>query len=118
MSVVGLVFFNVVNLAQGNGLRSYEIIFQHPKLIGIVVFLGLVCSVCSFLAFNYLIARVPAYKAAVLTISVLTVTGVLAGIALLGEPATWYKMVGMVVIVAGVIGTGLSGSNHPDGQEV
>jgi drug/metabolite transporter (DMT)-like permease len=114
MSVVGLVFFNVVNAFQGNGLESYQIIFAHPKLIAIVVFLGLVCSVISFLAFNYLIARIPAYKAAVLTISVLTVTGVVAGIVILGEPATWYKIVGMIIIVAGVIGTGLGGANTPD----
>lgn len=114
MSVVGLVFFNIVNVFQGNGLESYQIIFAHPNLIAIVVFLGLVCSVISFLAFNYLISRIPAYKAAVLTISVLTVTGVVAGIVILGEPATWYKIVGMIIIVAGVIGTGLGGANRPD----
>jgi len=114
MSVEGLIFFNLVNIFQGNGLESYLIIFSHPKLIAIIVFLGLVCSVISFLAFNYLIARIPAYKAAVLTISVLTVTGVVAGIVILGEPATWYKIVGMIVIVTGVIGTGLGGSNTPD----
>jgi len=114
MSVVGLVFFHIVNALQGNGLESYRIIFAHPKLIAIIVFLGLICSVVSFLAFNYLIARIPAYKAAVLTISVLTVTGVVAGIVILGEPATWYKIVGMIIIVAGVIGTGLCGKNQDD----
>jgi drug/metabolite transporter (DMT)-like permease len=114
MSVEGLVFFNIVNIFQGNGLESYQIIFAHPKLIAIVIFLGLVCSVISFLAFNYLISKIPAYKAAVLTISVLTVTGVVAGIVILGEPATWYKILGMVIIVAGVIGTGLGGANHSD----
>lgn len=117
MSVEGLVFFNIVNIFQGNGLESYRIIFAHPNLIAIIVFLGLVCSVISFLAFNYLIARIPAYKATVLTISVLTVTGVVAGIVILGEPATWYKIVGMIIIVAGVIGTGLGGANHADTPE-
>lgn len=114
MSVVGLIFFHVVNAFQGNAFESYKIIFAHPKLIAIVVFLGLFCSVLSFLAFNHLISKIPAYKAAVLTISVLTVTGVVAGIVVLGEPATWYKIVGMITIVAGVIGTGLGGTNHPE----
>lgn len=109
MSMVGLVFFNVINALQGNGLETYRIILASPKLVAIILFLGLVCSVLSFLAFNYMISKVPAYKASVLTISVLTVTGVLAGILILGEPATWYKFVGMGVIVAGVIGTGLTG---------
>jgi drug/metabolite transporter (DMT)-like permease len=109
MSLVGLVFFNTVNALQGNGLQTYRIILDSPKLVLIILFLGLVCSVLSFLAFNYMISKVPAYKASVLTISVLTVTGVLAGIVLLGEPATWYKILGMAVIVAGVIGTGLGG---------
>ena len=118
MSIVGLVFFNVVNMVQGNGLESYKIILHHPKLIGIVIFLGLVCSVLSFLAFNYLIARIPAYKATVLTLSVVTVNGVLAGIVLLDEPATWYKIVGMIVIVTGVIGTGLGSRTPPEKAEV
>jgi len=117
MSVVGLIFFNVINVFQGNGLESYQIIFAHPKLIAIVIFLGLICSVISFLAFNYLISKIPAYKAAVLTISVLTVTGVVAGIVILGEPATWYKILGMIIIVAGVIGTGLGGASHPGNPE-
>lgn len=117
MSVEGLLFFNIVNIFQGNGLKSYQIIFAHPKLIAIVIFLGLVCSVISFLAFNYLISKIPAYKAAVLTISVLTVTGVVAGIVILGEPATWYKILGMIIIVAGVIGTGLGGAGHSGDPE-
>ncbi|MGL4483367.1 MAG: DMT family transporter [Anaerovoracaceae bacterium] len=107
MSIVGLIFFNIFNFADGSGTNTYITIINNPSLVFILLFLGIVCSVGGFFAFNYMIAHMPAHIATTITISILTVTGVIAGIVFLGEPVTWYKLLGMLVIVASVIGVNL-----------
>ena len=88
----------------GHGLEGYRIALREPELLGALVFLGVVCSVFAFIAYNQLIGKVPAYKASTVSLSVLTVTGVVAGILLRAEPVTIYKIAGLVMILTGVVG--------------
>lgn len=104
MTIVGFVFFNALNFIMGYGVEAYVLFVQIPELTGTILFLGIICSVFAFIAYNHLIATVPAYKASTLTLSVLTVTGVIAGIAFRGDPLTSYKVIGLITILAGVIG--------------
>ena len=104
MTIVGFVFFNALNFMLGYGFEAYVLTTRIPELLYAILFLGVICSVFAFIAYNYLIATVPAYKASTLILSVLTVTGVIAGIAFRGDPFTIYKLTGLVMILAGVIG--------------
>lgn len=104
MTLCGFIFFNGISLLMGHGLEGYRIALREPELLGALVFLGVVCSVFAFIAYNQLIGKVPAYKASTVSLSVLTVTGVLAGILLRSEPVTIYKIAGLVMILTGVVG--------------
>ncbi len=104
MTIVGFIFFNTLNFAMGYGFEAYVLAVQIPELTYVILFLGIICSVFAFIAYNHLIATVPAYKASTLTLSVLTVTGVIAGIAFRGDLVTSYKIIGLIMILAGVIG--------------
>jgi drug/metabolite transporter (DMT)-like permease len=104
MTLCGFVFFNGSSFLMGHGLEAYRIALQEPELLGALVFLGIVCSVFAFIAYNQLIGKVPAYKASTVSLSVLTVTGVLAGILFRAEPVTIYKIAGLVMILTGVVG--------------
>jgi drug/metabolite transporter (DMT)-like permease len=104
MTLCGFIFFNGGSLLMGHGLEGYRIALREPELLGALVFLGVVCSVFAFIAYNQLIGKVPAYKASTVSLSVLTVTGVLAGILLRAEPVTIYKIAGLVMILTGVVG--------------
>jgi drug/metabolite transporter (DMT)-like permease len=104
MTLCGFIFFNGSSLLMGHGLEAYRIALREPELLGALVFLGVVCSVFAFIAYNQLIGKVPAYKASTVSLSILTVTGVVAGILLRGEPITLYKIAGLVMILTGVVG--------------
>ena len=80
MTLCGFIFFNGSSLLMGQGLEGYRIALREPELLTALVFLGVVCSVFAFIAYNQLIGKVPAYKASTVSLSVLTVTGVVAGI--------------------------------------
>jgi len=107
ISLVGLLFFNIYNFAEGSGLSTYASVISTPTLLFGVLFLGIAGSIVGFLAYNYFLSHVPAHLAIAVTISTITVTGVLAGILFLGEPATWNKMLGTAIIIAGVVGVSL-----------
>jgi drug/metabolite transporter (DMT)-like permease len=104
MTAVGFVFFNGLNFIMGYGIETYTMMIQIPELLYAILFLGIICSAFAFIAYNHLIATVPAYKASTLTLSLLTVTGVISGVAFRGDPLTAYIVIGLIFILTGVIG--------------
>lgn len=104
MTVTGFLFFNGLNFIMGYGFAGYIATVQTPALLYDILFLGIVCSVFAFIAYNYLIGKVPAYKASTLSLSILTVTGVIVGIVFRGDPVTIYKIAGLLLILTGVVG--------------
>lgn len=104
MTAVGFLFFNTLNFIMGYGIEAYVLTVQNPELLYPILFLGIVCSVFAFIAYNHLIGKVPAYKASTLSLSLLTVTGVIVGVLFRDEAFTLYKAAGLVMILAGVIG--------------
>lgn len=104
MTSSGFVFFNTINFIMGYGFEAYVSTLGNINLLYSVLFLGIVCSVFAFIAYNHLINKVPAYKASTVSLSILTVTGVIAGILMRNEPVTIYKILGLIMILTGVIG--------------
>lgn len=104
MTIVGFLFFNTLNFVMGYGFEAYVLAFQIRELTYVFLFLGVICSVFAFIAYNHLIATVPAYKASTLTLSLVTVTGAIVGIVFRGDPLTSYKIIGLILILVGVIG--------------
>lgn len=103
MAILGVTQFTIMNFAAGYGLDTYRTILNDPQLILGVLFLGLVCSVLCFVAFNSLIRKVDPAIANNLSSASPTIVGVLAGIIVLGDPWGLYTVIGLALTVAGVI---------------
>lgn len=103
MAIMGTLYFNIVNMASGNGSEVFQIMFQMPRIGLAVLFLGGLASFGAYIMFNYALSHIPAWQASAINVNLMTLTGVAAGIIFQGDSFGWYTVVGMVMIVAGVI---------------
>lgn len=102
MSLMGCVFFNVLNLVMGYGLDTYRDCLAHPQAGLACLFLGVLCSSLCYLLMNYVLSRVEnTAVASNLGNCWTTVVAVIAGV-IMGDSAGWYTVVGLVLIVAGL----------------
>ena len=80
--------------------------------LGSIVFLGVVSSLVTALAGNYILSKMEASKMSVFS-NLSTIVSIAAGATFLGEEITVYHLIGSVMIVAGVIGTNVSRRSRP-----
>ena len=102
ISAMGAVFFNLVNLAVGNGFHGYAVCFTNPKVLLGILFLGVCCSCCSYLIFNFVLGKLPTAIGANLITNSVTAVGVLSGCLFAGDPFGWYTVVGVALTITGV----------------
>lgn len=107
MAVTGSVVFNALAFATGEGLETYVVLFSSPSMLLSVAYLGVFCSLISFVMLNYVLARMPAHKASAITMNLITLTGVASGVIFRGEVLYWNTLLGMVLILLGVIGVNI-----------
>lgn len=103
IACIGVVWFNMINIIRGAGFEGFRICFQHPEVGLAVLFLGACGSFAAYFMFNYAVSHIPASQTSTINTNLLTMTGVVAGILVLGDTWGWYTIVGMIMIVAGVI---------------
>lgn len=112
MSLMGCIWFNALAFFQGQGTDTYITIFSSGSTLIAVLYLGIVCSMGCYLMLNYILANMPAHLASVLTMSLITITGVLSGVIFRGEILGWNSIGGMILILIGVVG-----ANRPPSSE-
>ena len=103
IALIGVIWFNMINIIRGSGFEGYAICFQHPDVGLAILFLGTCGSFAAYFMFNYAVSHIPASQTSAISTNLLTLTGVVAGIIILGDSYGWYTVVGMVMIVIGVI---------------
>ena len=102
MSLVGCVFFNVLNFAKGYGFDTYRGCVEHPEAGLACLFLGVLCSSLCYLLMNYVLSKVEnTAVASNLGNSWTTVVAVVSGV-IMGDPFGWHTAVGLALIVAGL----------------
>jgi drug/metabolite transporter (DMT)-like permease len=74
------------------------------RVLGAVLYLGLLSSVVAFFLMNYMLSCLRASQTATF-INLTTVIAVLGGVIFLGEAYAWYQAVGTIMIILGVWGT-------------
>lgn len=102
LSVMGAVFFNILNLAMGNGFECYRLCFQDARILSGVVFLGICCSCLCYLIYNFVLGKLPATIGANLVANSVTAVGVISGCVFAGDPFGWYTAVGVTLTITGV----------------
>lgn len=102
MAIVGAVWFNVLSLVMGNGLRAYTLQLTDSSLLGAILFLGLGCTAFCYVGYNTAMTNLPAHQAAMLQSNTTTVVGLFSGIIINADPYGWYTFVGLLLIVIGI----------------
>lgn len=107
MMWVGAIAFNgigIVNTLKHASISAYFLPLTDLKVLGALLYLGVLSSVVAFFFMNYVLSKVEATKAAVLA-NLTTVVAILAGVFILHEPFNWIKLAGSIMILVGVYGT-------------
>ncbi|MBP1765747.1 MAG: EamA family transporter [Firmicutes bacterium] len=68
---------------------------------GYLLYNGVLASALAFFLWNYILSNTEAGKAAI-SVLVIPIVGVLAGVILLKEPLHWNTITGIVMILAGI----------------
>jgi len=107
MMCVGAIFFNIIglfNASQAGTVTDYLKPLMSLKLIGPLLYLGILSSVFAFFLINYVLSHVPASKASVLA-NLTTIIAIVAGVLFLDESFNLIKILGSLLILIGVYGT-------------
>ncbi len=111
----GCLLFNAVTLIMG-AVRGeplhYLAPLAHWEFILSMAFLGVLSTLVSSLLMAYMLAHMPAVKATIFG-NLSTAISIVAGVVFLREPLFLYHVVCTALIIAGVVGTSLSGSPRP-----
>ena len=103
IAIIGVIWFNIINIIRGSGFEGYVICFQNPEVGLAILFLGACGSFAAYFMFNYAVSHIPASQTSAINTNLLTMTGVITGILVQGDSWGWYTVVGMIMIVVGVI---------------
>lgn len=103
MAAVGTVWFNAITLIRERSLGWYAVLFTEPKVGFALFFMGAVATAVAYLLLNYAVCRMPAAQNNMIYINTITVSGVVIGVAILGDSYGWYTFVGMAILIAAVI---------------
>ena len=111
--IAGGIFYNIVVLLRGEWTETYSIMVHHPTVILAGLYLGLICSAIGYILWNYVLSRIPAHISSVFIANGITLIGIWIGIFFRGEHISSMAVIGMVLIIAGVVGVS-RGRRSPD----
>lgn len=107
MMWVGAIVFNGIGIKRTVALGPVTDYFAplfNLKILLALLYLGVLSSVVAFFFINYVLSKVQATKAAILS-NLTTVVAILAGVLILHEPFDFIKLTGSALILLGVYGT-------------
>lgn len=99
-NIIGLAYFIPMALATNSGnilMLSYS-----PRMLGILLILGICCSTLAYACYNYGIRRLGASKASIFN-NTIPIFSLIAAVAIGQEPFLWSKLLGMVIVIVGVV---------------
>lgn len=110
MMWIGAIFFNIISIYQFRGnISLYLLPLKNAKVLGSVLYLGILSSIVAFFLVNYALSKIEAAQSAIFA-NLSTVISILAGVLIRHEPFYWYQIIGSIMIITGVWGTSYFGS--------
>jgi drug/metabolite transporter (DMT)-like permease len=99
-NVIGLAYFLPLMLIfDGNSL---SLLSWSPKMLLLLLALGLFCSTLAYAGYNYGVRNLGASEACIFN-NAIPVFSLIAAVAIGQEEFSWLKVAGMAVVIAGVI---------------
>ncbi|TVX93642.1 DMT family transporter [Paenibacillus agilis] len=117
---VGFVTFLVISMIQHIGAGTTDRFLApitNSTFIVSILFLGIVSSLGTALAANYILSKMEASKMSVFS-NLSTIVSMVAGAMFLGEEITVYHLIGSVLIIAGVVGANYLGRKQGVQQQL
>lgn len=102
ISIMGAVFFNIINFAGGYGFSGYKACFGDSRIFLSVLFLGACCSCICYILYNFVLGRLPAAIGSNLTANMTTVVGIMSGVIFVNDPFGWYTIIGVLMTLTGI----------------
>lgn len=104
MMLLGTVVFGIIYFIQDHIVRHINIL-QKINILSLssILYLGILSSVAAFMLTNYYISKLPAYQSSVFS-NFTTVVSIIAGITIRHEAFNIQKLLGAIMIIAGVWG--------------
>ena len=112
--VGGGIFYAIVVLIRGQLPETVSIAVHNPSVIVSGLYLGFICSALGYILWNYVLSKIPAYISALFIANGITLIGVWVGVFFRGDHLTVLSVIGMILILAGVLGVGLKGQSQSD----
>ncbi len=110
MMWAGAVVFNIIAVLEYRITEtaiSYFSPLTDPESLQGLLYLGVLSSVIAFFALNYVLSKIEASRATILT-NLTTVVSIVAGVVILHETFTPIQIAGSIMIITGVWGTAKS----------
>lgn len=102
MAVSGGIFFNIINIAIGNGFHGITVALDKAEVFAAVIFLGVCCSSICYIIFNYVLSMMNTATASNVISNSTTTVGVLSGALFAGDSFGWYTVIGLTMTVVGI----------------
>ena len=104
MMLLGTVVFGIIYFIQDHIVRHISILQKiNVSSVSSILYLGILSSVVAFMLSNYYISKLPAYQSSVFA-NFTTVVSIIAGITIRHETFNIQKLLGAVMIIAGIWG--------------
>ena len=103
MAAIATIWFNGLNVVRGKGFSGFAVCFQDASVGLAILFLGAIGSFFCYIVINYVVTHLPASQASSIQVNVTSLSGVISGIIVQGDPFGWYTVVGMILVVIGVV---------------
>jgi drug/metabolite transporter (DMT)-like permease len=107
-----LYFIPLMLLIDGGNL---PLLSYSPKMIGLLVVLGVFCSTVAYVFYNMGVEHLGATSACIFT-NAIPVFSLIAAILIGQETLTWSKPVGIVIVIAGVVIAQIPPKSSPIGK--
>ena len=99
-NIIGLAYF--IPMALATNSDNILMLSYSPRMLGILLILGICCSTLAYACYNYGIRRLGASKASIFN-NTIPIFSLIAAVAIGQEPFLWSKLLGMVIVIVGVV---------------
>lgn len=108
-NVIGLIYFLPLMLALDGS--QLALLSWSPKMLGLLLILGLFCSTLAYAGYNYGVRNLGASEACIFN-NAIPVFSLIAAIAIGQETFGWAKFAGMAIVIAGVVISQIPGKSQ------
>ena len=108
ISVGGGMFFTLVSLFKGNYVDGIMIAMGDFKLISLIIYLGVFCSVLCFYLYNDINNKLIPSMTSLFVENMVTLVGVISGVVVNNDSISVYKVIGVLLLISGIVYLSLS----------